>query len=57
MRINNSKGFTIVEMLVAAGLLSLAIAGAMSFFIFQSQKGADATRLKVARENLTLASC
>lgn len=55
MRINDSKGFTIVEMLVAAGLLGLALAGAMSFFVFQSQKGADATRLKVARENLTLA--
>jgi prepilin-type N-terminal cleavage/methylation domain-containing protein len=52
---NNSKGFTLVEMMVAAGILTLALAGAMSFFIYQSHKGADAGRIKAARENLTLA--
>jgi prepilin-type N-terminal cleavage/methylation domain-containing protein len=52
---NNSKGFTLVELMVAAGILTLALAGAMSFFIYQSHKGADAGRIKGARENLTLA--
>jgi|WetSurSiteA1Bulk_404760.scaffolds.fasta_scaffold43610_1 prepilin-type N-terminal cleavage/methylation domain-containing protein len=52
---NNSKGFTLLEMMVAAGLLAIALAGAMSFFIYQSQSGADSGKLKAARENLTLA--
>jgi prepilin-type N-terminal cleavage/methylation domain-containing protein len=52
---NNSKGFTLVEMMVAAGILTLALAGAMSFFIYQSHKGADASKIRAARENLTLA--
>jgi len=52
---SNSKGFTLVEMMVAAGILAIALAGAMSFFVYQSSKGADATRLRVARENLSLA--
>ncbi len=52
---SNSKGFTLVEMMVAAGILAIALAGALSFFIYQSTKGADATRLRVARENLSLA--
>jgi prepilin-type N-terminal cleavage/methylation domain-containing protein len=52
---NNSKGFTMVEMMVAAGILAIALAGAMSFFIFQSQSGADSGKLKAARENLSLA--
>ncbi len=52
---NNSKGFTLLEMMVAAGLLAIALAGAMSFFIYQSQSGADSGKLKAARENLSLA--
>ncbi len=52
---NNQKGFTLVEMMVAGGLLVIALAGAMSFFIYQSHKGSDATTIKGARENLTLA--
>jgi len=52
---NNSKGFTMVEMMVAAGILMIAITGAMSFFIYQSQKGADSTRIRSARESLALA--
>jgi prepilin-type N-terminal cleavage/methylation domain-containing protein len=52
---NNSKGFTLLEMLVAAGLLAIALAGAMSFFIYQSQSGADSGKLKAARENISLA--
>ncbi|MGB6063398.1 MAG: prepilin-type N-terminal cleavage/methylation domain-containing protein [Desulfomonilaceae bacterium] len=51
----DSKGFTLVEMMVAAGLLTLALAGAMSFFIYQSRIGADSSKMKTARENLTLA--
>ena len=51
---NNSKGFTLLEMMVAAGLLAIALAGAMSFFIYQSQSGADSGKLKSARENLSL---
>jgi len=42
-------------MMVAAGILMIAVTGAMSFFIYQSQKGADSTRIRSARENLTLA--
>ena len=52
---NNSKGFTMVEMMVAAGILAIALAGAMSFFIFQSKSGADSGKLKAARENISLA--
>jgi prepilin-type N-terminal cleavage/methylation domain-containing protein len=52
---NNSKGFTLLEMMVAAGLLVIALAGAMSFFIYQSQSGADSGKLKAARENISLA--
>ena len=52
---NNSKGFTLVEMMVAAGILAIALAGAMSFFIYQSQSGADSGKLKAARENISLA--
>ncbi len=52
---NNSKGFTLLEMMVAAGLLAIALAGAMSFFIYQSQSGADSGKLKAARENISLA--
>ena len=51
---NNSKGFTLLEMMVAAGLLAIALAGAMSFFIYQSQSGADSGKLRAARENLSL---
>ncbi len=51
----NSKGFTLVEMMVAAGLLALALAGAMSFFIYQSRTGADSSKFKTARQDLTLA--
>ncbi len=52
---SNSKGFTLVEMMVAAAILAIALVGAMTFFMYQSTKGADATRLRVARENLSLA--
>jgi prepilin-type N-terminal cleavage/methylation domain-containing protein len=52
---NNSKGFTLVEMMIAAGLLAVALAGAMSFFIYQSQSGTDSGKLKAARENISLA--
>lgn len=41
--------------MVASGILMLALAGAMSFFIYQSHKGTDATKIKSARDNLTLA--
>jgi prepilin-type N-terminal cleavage/methylation domain-containing protein len=51
---NNSKGFTLLEMMVAAGLLAIALAGAMSFFIYQSRSGEDSGKLKAARENLSL---
>jgi prepilin-type N-terminal cleavage/methylation domain-containing protein len=52
---NNSKGFTLVEMMVAAGILAIALAGAMSFFMYQSRNGADSGKLKAARENVSLA--
>jgi prepilin-type N-terminal cleavage/methylation domain-containing protein len=52
---NNSKGFTLLEMMVAAGLLAIALAGAMSFFIYQSQSGTDSGKWKAARENISLA--
>ena len=51
----NSRGFTLLEMMVAAGLLAIALAGAMSFFIYQSRSGADSGKLKAARENISLA--
>ncbi len=50
----NSRGFTLLEMMVAAGLLAIALAGAMSFFIYQSRSGADSGKLKAARENISL---
>lgn len=52
---NNSKGFTLVEIMVAAAILAIALAGAMSFFIYQSSSGADSGKLKAARENVSLA--
>lgn len=50
----NSKGFTLLEMMVASGLLAIALAGAMSFFIYQSQSGTDSGKWKAARENISL---
>ena len=40
---------------MAAGILAIALAGAMSFFIYQSKSGADSGKLKAARENISLA--
>jgi prepilin-type N-terminal cleavage/methylation domain-containing protein len=42
----NSKGFTLVELMVGMLILAAAIAGALSFFIFQSQRGHESFRDK-----------
>lgn len=52
---NNARGFTLAEMMVAALILAVAIVGAMSFFVFQSRHGSDATKLRNTRENINLA--
>ncbi len=36
---SDSRGFTLVELMVGMLILAAAIAGALSFFIFQSQRG------------------
>lgn len=45
-RISDSRGFTLVELMVGMLILGAAIAGALSFFIFQSQRGHESFRDK-----------
>lgn len=42
----DSRGFTLMELMVGMLILSAAIAGALSFFIFQSQRGHESFRDK-----------
>jgi prepilin-type N-terminal cleavage/methylation domain-containing protein len=51
----DAKGYTLVEMLVGMVILSLAIAGALSFFILQSREGFESFRVKRIDESVTLA--
>ncbi len=46
----NSKGFTLIELMVGMVILAAAIAGALSFFIFQSQRGHESFRDKSTDE-------
>lgn len=51
----NSKGYTLVELMVGMIILLLAIAGALSFFILQSQEGFESFRTKRIDEMVFLA--
>ncbi|MBI5251598.1 MAG: prepilin-type N-terminal cleavage/methylation domain-containing protein [Desulfomonile tiedjei] len=48
----NSKGFTLMELMVGMVILSAAIAGALSFFIFQSTRGHESFRDKSTDEQV-----
>jgi prepilin-type N-terminal cleavage/methylation domain-containing protein len=51
-KISDSKGFTLVELMVGMVILAAAIAGALSFFIFQSQRGHESFREKNTDEGV-----
>lgn len=54
-RLTNGRGYTLVEMLVGMVILLMVIAGALSFFIFQSTEGFESFRLKRVDEAVGLA--
>ncbi|MBM3298981.1 MAG: prepilin-type N-terminal cleavage/methylation domain-containing protein [Deltaproteobacteria bacterium] len=51
----DTRGFTLVEMLIGMVILSLAIAGALSFFILQSREGFESFKIKRIDESVALA--
>lgn len=53
--LTNARGYTLVEMLVGMVILLMVIAGALSFFIFQSTEGFESFRLKRVDEAVGLA--
>lgn len=52
---NDSRGFTITELMISVALLGAVIASAASFFIYQSGYGRTSATQKRTRENITLA--
>jgi prepilin-type N-terminal cleavage/methylation domain-containing protein len=50
--VENPRGFSLVEALVGLVILSMALAGALSFFIFGSQRATESFRRKGAEETL-----
>ena len=55
IRMTSRRGFTIVEFIVAILILSLVIVAAISFFIYQSGYGRDASKKRDVRETVALA--
>ena len=51
----NTRGFTILEILVALAIFSIVAAAAMSFYKFQTRQGTGSARKKIAQETATLA--
>lgn len=51
----SSKGFTIIELVVALLVLSLVVVTAVSFFVYQSGYGRESSKQKFARESIALA--
>lgn len=52
---NDSRGFTLAELLVGMLLVSIIIVGAVSIFVYQNRYGSDAWVKRNARESITLA--
>jgi prepilin-type N-terminal cleavage/methylation domain-containing protein len=55
MHMNNSKGFTMIEMMVGAAVLLVVLLIATSFFLFQSRYGGQLVKDTGARETVSLA--
>lgn len=51
----NTKGFTILEVLVALSIFAVMAAAAMSFYKFQTRQGTGSARKKIGQETATLA--
>lgn len=50
-----SKGFSLVEMMVAAGIMAVFLALVIPFFIFQTSQSAQSTRTKYSDQDVDLA--
>ncbi len=48
----NQKGFTLIELMIGMLILGMAIAGALSLFIFQSKRGHESFRDKTTDERV-----
>jgi prepilin-type N-terminal cleavage/methylation domain-containing protein len=51
---NSTKGFTLLEVLVALAIFSMVAAAAMTFYRYQTKQGAASGRKKIAQETATL---
>jgi len=53
-RLNSARGHTLVELMAGMVILLLVVAGAFSFFIFQSVEGFEVFRIKRVEEAVSL---